>query len=81
MNWKIIWQSLKHRDIQKRIFAVLGILVVYRFLAHIPIPFGDPQTVKQVLDNLFAAESTPQLLNFLNIVSGGALANFSIIFF
>ncbi len=78
MNWKVIGQSLKHRDMQKRIIAVLGILIVYRFLAHIPIPFGDPQTVKQVLDNLFSSEATPQLLNFLNIISGGALANFSI---
>jgi len=78
MNWKVIWRSLKHRDMQKRIAAVLGILIVFRFLAHIPIPFGDPQTVKQVLDNLFSSEATPQLLNFLNVVSGGALANFSI---
>lgn len=78
MNWKVILRSLKHRDMQKRILAVVGIIIVYRFLAHIPIPFGDPQTVKQVLDNLFASETTPQLLNFLNIVSGGALANFSI---
>lgn len=78
MNWKVIWRSLKHRDMQKRIAAVIGILIVYRFLAHIPIPFGDPQTVKQVLDNLFSSEATPQLLNFLNIISGGALANFSI---
>jgi preprotein translocase subunit SecY len=78
MNWKVIWRSLKHRDMQKRIVAVIGILIVYRFLAHIPIPFGDPQTVKQVLDNLFSSEETPQLLNFLNIISGGALANFSI---
>lgn len=78
MNWKVIWRSLKHRDMQKRIAAVLGIIIVFRFLAHIPIPFGDPQTVKQVLDNLFSSEATPQLLNFLNVVSGGALANFSI---
>lgn len=78
MNWKVIGQSLKHRDMQKRILAVIGIIIIYRFLAHIPIPFGDPQTVKQVLDNLFTSESTPQLLNFLNIISGGALANFSI---
>lgn len=78
MNWKVIWQGLKHKEIQKRIFAVLGIVIIYRFMAHIPIPFGEPQTVKQVLDNLFTAESTPQFLNFLNIVSGGALANFSI---
>lgn len=78
MNWKVIWQSLKHKDMRNRIFAVLGIIIVFRFLAHIPIPFGEPQTVKQVLDNLFSSEAAPQLLNFLNVVSGGALAKFSI---
>ncbi len=49
MNWKIIWQSLKKRDMQKRLLAVLGILLVYRFLAHIPIPLSSPETLKQVL--------------------------------
>lgn len=78
MNWKVIWKSLKHRDMQKRIFAVLGIIVIFRLLAHIPIPFADQATIKEVLDNLFSAESTPQLLSFLNVISGGALANFSI---
>ncbi len=78
MNWKVIGRSLKHRDMQKRIFAVLGIIVIFRLLAHIPIPFADQQTIKEVLDNLFTAESTPQLLSFLNVISGGALANFSI---
>jgi preprotein translocase subunit SecY len=78
MNWKVIWQSFKHRDIQKKIIAVFGILIIYRFLAHIPIPFGDPETVKQVLDNLFKSENAPQFASFLNIVSGGALANLSI---
>lgn len=78
MNWKVIGQSLKNRDMQKRIFAVIGIIVVFRLMAHIPIPFSDPQTVQQVLDGLFSSEGAPQLLNFLNIVSGGALANFSI---
>ena len=78
MNWKVIWQSFKHRDIQKRIIAVFGILIIYRLLAHIPIPFGDPETVKQVLDNLFESENTQQFASFLNIVSGGALANLSI---
>lgn len=63
---------------QKRILVVLGILLVFRFLAHIPVPIGDPQTLKQVLDNIFNSSSSPQLLNFINVLSGGALANFSI---
>jgi preprotein translocase subunit SecY len=79
MNWGIIVKSLGHKDMRKRILAVLGILLVFRVMAHIPVPLADPQTLKQVLENLFTSTSdTPQLLNFLNVLSGGALANFSI---
>jgi preprotein translocase subunit SecY len=78
MNWKVIGQSLTHKDMRKRILAVLGILLVYRVLAHIPVPIGDPQTLRQVLDNIFNSQSSPQFLNFINVLSGGALANFSI---
>jgi preprotein translocase subunit SecY len=78
MNWKVIWRSLSHADMRKRIFAVLGILLVFRVLAHIPVPLSDPETLKQVLQNLFTANDTPQLLNFINVLTGGALANFSI---
>lgn len=78
MNWKIIARSLKHKDMRKRIFAVLGILIIFRVLAHVPVPLSDPHTLKQVLDNLFTSPNTPQLLSVLNIFSGGALANFSI---
>jgi preprotein translocase subunit SecY len=78
MNWKVIGQSLGHKDMRKRIFAVLGILLIFRILSHIPVPIGDPQTLRQVLDNVFSSQSSPQFLNFLNVISGGALANFSI---
>ncbi len=78
MNWKVIARSLSHQDMRKRIFVVLGILLVFRILAHIPVPLSDPQTLKQVLQNLFNNENTPQLLSFINVLSGGALANFSI---
>ena len=65
-------------DMRKRILAVLGIILVFRILAHIPVPLSDPQTLHQVLQNLFNSSNTPQLLNFINVLSGGALANFSI---
>jgi preprotein translocase subunit SecY len=78
MNWKIIAKSLTHEDMRKRILAVLGILLVFRILAHIPVPLSDPETLHQVLQNLFNSENTPQLLNFIDVLSGGALANFSI---
>lgn len=78
MSWKIIWKSLKNSDMRSRILAVLGMLLVFRILAHIPIPLGSPETLRQVLDNLFTSADTPQLLSFINVLSGGALANFSI---
>ncbi len=80
MNWRIIAKSLGHKDMRKRIFAVLGVLLVFRILAHIPVPLGDPQTLQQVLHNLFTSnqQGSSQLLSFINVLSGGALANFSI---
>lgn len=78
MSWKTIWQSLKDSDMRTRLFAVFGMLLIFRFLAHIPIPLSDPQTLRQVLNSLFTASQTPQLLSFIDVLSGGALANFSI---
>jgi preprotein translocase subunit SecY len=78
VNWKIIAKSLTHKDMRGRILAVLGILLVFRILAHIPVPLSNPQTLHQVLQNLFNSSNTPQLLSFINVLSGGALANFSI---
>lgn len=63
---------------RKRILAVLGMLLVFRILAHIPVPLSDPQTLRQVLENLYTQTNTNQLLSFLNILGGGALANFSV---
>ena len=77
MSWGIIWKSLKNSDMRKRILAVLGMLLIFRVLAHIPIPLSNPETLRQVLENLFNSQ-TPQLLSFIDVLSGGALANFSI---
>lgn len=78
MSWKVIWKSLKSSDMRNRLLAVVGMLLVFRVLAHIPIPLADPQTLRQVLQNLFTTSQTPQLLSFIDVLSGGALANFSI---
>lgn len=78
MNWSIIWRSFGKADMRKRIFAVLAMLLVFRIMAHIPVPLSDPTTLKQVLENIFNNQDAPQLLSFINILSGGALAEFSI---
>jgi preprotein translocase subunit SecY len=78
VNWKVILSSFGHKEMRNRILAVLGMLLVFRILAHVPVPLSNPQTLRQVLDNLFTQTNSSQLLGFLNVLSGGALANFSI---
>lgn len=76
MNWKTIFQSFKNRDMQKRILIVLGIIVAYRLLAHIPVPLAEPAQLKEVIDSVV---SGTDFGGFLNLLSGGALASFSIV--
>jgi preprotein translocase subunit SecY len=78
MSWKIIWKSLKDSDMRNRVLAVLGMLLIFRILAQIPIPLADPKTLKQVLETAYNSSQSSQLLSFLDVLSGGALANFSI---
>lgn len=76
MNWKNIFRSLKSRDMQKRFLIVLGILAAYRLLAHIPVPLAEPAQLKDIIEN---AVQSSDLGGFLNLLSGGALASFSIV--
>lgn len=76
MNWRTIFQSFKNRDMQKRLIIVLGIIVAYRLLAHIPVPLAEPTQLKQVIDSVIKSSDFG---GFLNLLSGGALASFSIV--
>jgi preprotein translocase subunit SecY len=63
--------AFKSPDIRRRILFTLGIFLVFRFLAHVPVSGVNIVALK----NLFAGN---QFLGLLNIFSGGTLANFSI---
>lgn len=76
MNWRTIFASLKSRDMQKRLLAVFGIIIIYRFLAHVPVPLAKPTELKQVLEN---AVGSTDLGGFLNLLSGGGLASLAIV--
>ncbi|MEI6053831.1 MAG: preprotein translocase subunit SecY [Candidatus Saccharibacteria bacterium] len=76
MNWKIILKSLKNRDMLKRLLILLGIIVTFRFLAHIPVPLAEPTQLKEVINGVISGSDFG---GFLNLLSGGALTSFSII--
>ena len=60
----------------KRVLVILGIIVAYRLLAQIPVPMGDASTFKEAVSNLL---DKSDFSNFLNMISGGGLASFSVI--
>jgi preprotein translocase subunit SecY len=76
MNWKNILASLKSRDMQKRLFVMFAIVVVYRFLSQVPVPLAKPTELRQVIENAIGATD---LGGFLNLLSGGGLASLSIV--
>lgn len=76
MNWKTIFRALKNRDMQKRLLIVLGLIAVYRLLAHVPVPLTEPTQLKAAIDSVVNAS---QFGGFLNLLSGGALSQLSIV--
>ncbi|MDD2928294.1 MAG: preprotein translocase subunit SecY [Sideroxydans sp.] len=64
----------KYGDLSKRLWFLLGALVVYRIGAHIPVPGIDPN----VLADLFKQQQGG-ILGMFNMFSGGALERFTIL--
>src|ERR671932_2451690 len=66
-----VGSALRITELRRKIFFTLGMLLIYRLIAHIPVPYTNASALKGVLEN-------NQLLGILNLFSGGALQNFSI---
>ena len=76
MNWRTVFRSLKNRDMQKRLGIVLGLLIAFRFMAHIPVPLAEPTRLKTIIESVIG---NSDFGGFLNLMSGGALAQISIV--
>ena len=70
-------EMFRIKDLRKKIFITLGLLIVSRVGAVIPIPGIDPQVLKLY----FLSQSNSSnigLTEYLNFFSGGAFSNFSL---
>ena len=63
--------AMRVPDLRGKILFTLAILVVFRFVAHVPVPGVDTNALAQ-------AFQSQALLGFLDLFSGGALANLSV---
>ncbi|MFH1485339.1 MAG: preprotein translocase subunit SecY [Chloroflexota bacterium] len=58
-------------DLRRKLLFTLGVLVIFRFIAHVPVPGVDPAALRDLF-------RTNQLLGMLDLFSGGAMRNLSI---
>lgn len=63
----------KFTDLKRRLWFLLGALVVYRIGAHIPVPGIDPSQLARLFDTQKGG-----ILGIFNLFSGGALSRFTI---
>lgn len=63
---------LKNEEIRKKLLFTLLTIVIFRLLAHIPVPGVDTATIRAYLDQ-------SRLLGIFDLFSGGAFRNFSIV--
>jgi preprotein translocase subunit SecY len=64
-------EAFQQPDIRRRLLFTFGLLTIFRFVAHVPIPGIDPDRLKDVFEG-------NAILGFLNLFSGGALRRLSV---
>jgi preprotein translocase subunit SecY len=71
--WRFLWRS---EDIRKKLLITLGILMLFRIAANIPVPGAD----REALAAFFNTQGgSGGFLGFLNLLSGGTIQHFSLL--
>jgi preprotein translocase subunit SecY len=70
--WRFLWRS---QDIRKKLLITLGILMLFRLAANVPVPGIN----REALAQFFATQGSGGFLDFLNLLSGGTIRNFSLL--
>jgi len=58
-------------DLRRRILITLGILILFRFVAHVPLPGVDANALRELFER-------NAMMGMLDMFSGGAMRNFSV---
>ncbi|HUE98133.1 MAG TPA: preprotein translocase subunit SecY [Anaerolineales bacterium] len=71
--WRFLWRS---QDIRKKLLITLGILILFRIAANVPVPGAD----REALAAFFQTQGGQGgFIGFLNLLSGGTISNFSLL--
>jgi preprotein translocase subunit SecY len=70
--FQALYNALRLPELRRKILVTLGILVIFRVFANIPLPYANAAALQSVFGQ-------SELLGLLNLFSGGGLATFSLV--
>ena len=71
--WRYLWKS---EDIRKKLLFTLGLLVIYRLAANVPVPGINTEALVNLRANMGASGT---FFDFLDLLSGGTVSSFSLL--
>lgn len=71
--WRFLFIS---EEIRNRLLITLGLLVLYRLVAHVPVPGVNREAIAAILSQAGAGRT---LFSLLDLLSGGTVSNFSVL--
>src|SRR5205085_4924570 len=80
-----MWERLRSiwtvPDLRNKILFTLGMLLIFRILAHITVPLTatEQQSLVKLFNNGSSNQDLGQLLGLLDVFSGGSLQTFSVV--
>lgn len=72
-GWRFLWKS---PDIRRKLLITLGVLALFRLAANVPAPGVNAEALRAFRQS---ASGTGTFLNFLDLLSGGTISNFSLL--
>jgi preprotein translocase subunit SecY len=70
--WRYLWTA---KDIRRKLLITLLILAIYRLASHVPVPGANRDMIALILNS---GDPTGQLINLLDLLSGGTVSRFSL---
>lgn len=72
-GWRYLWTA---PDIRRKLLITFALMVLYRFVAQVRVPGVDTVALEAIMGGSTASSN---FLNMVNLISGGTLAQFSIL--
>jgi preprotein translocase subunit SecY len=71
--WRYLWTA---RDIRRKLLITLALMVLYRLVAHVPVPGVNRVALTSLLEGGGAAGT---LVGLMDMLAGGTVSNFSVL--